>query len=130
MRPAQCLALVILTSCVLLSSRASDFVSLDLLTGGAVTVGGERSKPLYLKFWASWCGQCMAQMPHLQLMHQTYRDRVDVIAVNFGLDDTVEKIDAVRRRFGMTVPIGFDEAGVLRTYWLFIINGGHRHSLN
>ena len=95
------------------TANPSGRAAVQLLSGESVEVEGERARPLYLKFWASWCGQCLAQMPHLQAIHEVHGENVDVIAANFGLNDTVEQILETRRRFGMSMPIGHDELGEL-----------------
>ncbi|MEM1422742.1 MAG: TlpA disulfide reductase family protein, partial [Planctomycetota bacterium] len=35
-----------------------------------------------VEFWATWCGPCIAGMPHLSEVQKEYGDRVTVIGVN------------------------------------------------
>lgn len=93
------------------TTTAADSFDLALLSGKTITVGDERQKPIYLKFWASWCGQCLAQMPHLEAIHKNHGANIDVVAVNFGLNDSLELIGQVQRKYEMTVPIAYDELG-------------------
>ena len=30
------------------------------------------NKPIYLKFWATWCGPCIASMPHVTELQKEY----------------------------------------------------------
>lgn len=93
------------------TAYAADDVSLRLLSGEKVAISGPRDKPLYLKFWATWCGKCRAQMAHLEEIHKVHGASVDVIAVNMGFNETLELIQAFQQEFEMTTPIAFDELG-------------------
>ena len=86
-------------------------LSIQLLSGQEIQITGPRDKPLYLKFWASWCGQCLAQMPHLQSIYATHGEDIDVVAVNFGFNDTPEQIGQVQQKMNLTLPIAYDESG-------------------
>jgi thiol-disulfide isomerase/thioredoxin len=63
---------------------APDFVSYDL-AGNPVRIADFRGKTLILDFWATWCGPCIASMPHTQQVAQRYADQgVVVLAVCTG----------------------------------------------
>jgi peroxiredoxin len=47
-----------------LQSRAGETVSLSDLRGDVVMIN----------FWATWCGPCRQEMPHLEALHQRYHD--------------------------------------------------------
>lgn len=34
------------------------------------------------EFWATWCGPCKAQMPHLTKLQKEYKDKITIIGVN------------------------------------------------
>lgn len=104
------------------TANSANLISLNLLDGKTITIGGAREKPLYLKFWATWCGQCREQMPHLEAMHTKYKTKIDVIAVNFGFNDTVELIKKFQHDFKLTTPIGYQPSGqVSKTFDVKII---------
>ena len=102
-------------ACLLLSSisvaSAADTLSTKLLSGEELQLQKVLDKPIYLKFWATWCGQCRAQMPHLEAIHRMYGDELDVVAVNFGFNDTPELVRQFQKEYDLTVPIAFDELG-------------------
>ncbi|HET9620540.1 MAG TPA: TlpA disulfide reductase family protein [Kofleriaceae bacterium] len=66
-------------------------------------------KPVYLKFWATWCIPCRAQMPGFERTFEALGDRVHVIAVNTGLDDDEAAVRKLRAQFGLRMPVVMDD---------------------
>lgn len=77
-------------------------------------------RPIYLKFWASWCVPCRAQMPHLEKVYQDYNDDLEVISVNIWINETEQALSATRDEFGLTVPIAIDKDGALAQAFDFV----------
>lgn len=51
----------------LLVGHRAPAATLPLLDGGSVALAELAGrKPVYLKFWATWCKPCRKQMPHLE----------------------------------------------------------------
>jgi peroxiredoxin len=49
--------------------------------------------PVYLNFWTSWCSPCKREMPELDRIHKTYRDRgFAVVAIAQDETRTVGKV--------------------------------------
>jgi|GEM_PF-6256581 len=69
---------------------------LQSLQGEKITLEQLRGKVVVLDFWATWCGPCMAAMPQLQKVHESFEGKpVVVIGVNQQEDRTdVEEVVA------------------------------------
>jgi thiol-disulfide isomerase/thioredoxin len=84
------------------------------LTGATITIDQLlQDRPLYLKFWASWCQPCREQMQHLQHTYETYGDRIHVLAINIYVNDNMENVSAIQQEFNLTVPTVIDSTGEL-----------------
>ncbi len=70
-------------------------------------------KPVYLKFWASWCQPCRKEMPHFQRIKEQYGDSIEVIGINLGMNDDIGAVKSTMAEFGLTMPTAIDQNGDL-----------------
>ena len=97
---------------------APDF-TLETLDGGELTLSDLRGEKVILNFWASWCGPCRAEMPHMQEYYEEEAEEagVRVIAVNLSTSERGDKekvmanIQSFVDEFGLTFPIPLDAEG-------------------
>lgn len=97
-----------------LVGRRAPAAALEILDGERVQLAELLGKkPVYLKFWATWCVPCREQMPHLEAAHRKYGDRIGVFAVNLSLNDPIETVREFRAAHALTVPVVLDRDGGL-----------------
>lgn len=59
--------------------------------GNPILLEDYRGKTLLINLWASWCGPCRAEMPHLSELYKSLSDRPDIQFLMIGLDQDFEK---------------------------------------
>jgi len=85
---------------------AADF-AVQTLDGQTVRLSDYRGKnPVWLNFWASWCGPCKAEMPEMEQLYQAYKDKGLVM---LGLD------------FREPVPVVHGFVTDNNFHWLFLV---------
>jgi thiol-disulfide isomerase/thioredoxin len=98
---------------VLLGTRAAA-ASVKLVDGKTLNLADLLGKkPIYLKFWATWCEPCREQMPHFEATQQQIGDRIALVAVDLGLNDSLEAVQTFRATHPMSMPVAFDDDGRL-----------------
>ena len=74
--------------------------SMTDLEGREVSLADFRGKVVFMDFWASWCGPCMREMPHIRALKEHFAGEEDLVFVYVSIDtdedawrSTVERLD-------------------------------------
>lgn len=88
--------------------------------GPSLDLDEHRGRPMIINFWASWCGPCYEEAPHLERVWQRYGDQVLVIGVQTQDRDARTAGRAFIDRFGLSFPNVIDnDSRVSIAYGLF-----------
>lgn len=96
--------------------QATNF-ELPLLNGGKMALEDTRGQVTILNFWASWCGPCKDEAPHLQTFYEAHKDDVQFLAVNVTSRDEIKNIEKFVKQFELTFPVLLDESGEVSTMY-------------
>ncbi|WP_298238551.1 TlpA disulfide reductase family protein [uncultured Algibacter sp.] len=61
------------------------FVNYENYAGGTTSLDDLKGKYVYIDVWASWCGPCKAEIPHLKEIEKTYHDK-NIVFVGLSID--------------------------------------------
>lgn len=97
--------------------RPAPNITLRSIHGGMIDiVKNYGHKPVYLKVWATYCIPCRAQMPGFEKIYQSYKTKMQVIAVNAGIGDDPDKVRKFAAEANMHMPVAIDDGSLLE--WL------------
>lgn len=104
---------------------APDF-KITLLDGSTARLADFRGKVLLLNFFATWCGPCLHELPHLQTMWQELEGTDGFAMVVVDREETHDVVTDFQSKRGFTFPMALDPSasafhqfakdGIPRTY--------------
>jgi len=68
---------------------AADFTAVDV-NDKRVALSNLKGKVIYVDIWATWCGPCLAEMPHLEEIKNKYSNNPNVVFVSLSIDDDAQ----------------------------------------
>ncbi len=87
-----------------IGARLPDFVLTDLPGGKPLRASELRPQVRLITFWATWCEACLAEMPSLARLGQSYGARgLDVLTVN--VDEDLTEIAPTLQKLGVELPV-------------------------
>ena len=88
-----------------LLERGAEKDALTILSADLGRIAG--AKPMVLVFWASACGQCVAEIPHVNELAKSLGNRAIVLGVSFYVDNLKKSYNTARKH-GVGYPIVLD----------------------
>lgn len=91
-------------------------ITLPDLNGNSVRLSEFKGKVVILDFWATWCGSCVAEIPHFRELYETYHDRgLEIVGVS--VDANAEKVvPPFAKEHNITYTILLGNPGLQRKY--------------
>jgi len=82
------------------------------LDGETISLSDLRGKTVLINVFASWCGPCRLEMPHLVEAADQFGDQ-EVVFVGINLQENPEAVQAFRDEFNVQFPLVLNEDGSL-----------------
>lgn len=94
-----------------LEGKPAAELSIDSWIGTETTIKGSRGKVVVVDFWATWCGPCMAAVPHNIEMVKKHADKGLVFVGVHDSNNGWDKASGVVKDKGINYPVGKDKSG-------------------
>ena len=89
-------------------------MSWTMMDGNEGQIADHRNKVLILDFWATYCGPCRDEVPHLNSLQAKYgADRLQVIGLNVGGDEDRPKIAPFMKELNATYTVAIPEQALM-----------------
>lgn len=82
------------------------------LDGGTIRLSDLRGKTVLINVFASWCGPCRLEMPHLVEAADQFGNQ-EVVFVGINLQEKQEAVEVFRDEFNVKFPLVLNENGSL-----------------
>lgn len=88
------------------ATPAPDF-TLRAMDGPNMRLQEQRGRVVMINFWATWCGPCRQEMPHLNKLYQKYAPSGFVL-MSVNVDDDTRNAADVAAKLGVKFPVLWD----------------------
>ena len=113
------LALVSVTNALAIApaAKAPDF-TLRTMDGPNLRLQEQRGRVVLVNFWATWCGPCRQEMPHMNRLYEKYKSSGFVI-LGVNVDEDQKNAAGLASKLGVKFPVLWDsEKSVSKLYEL------------
>lgn len=62
-------------------------------------------KSVLINLWATWCGPCNAELPHLEKLYEKVKDRADLQILTFNIDEDLGLVEPFMKEKGYSFPV-------------------------
>ena len=87
-------------------SPAPDF-TLRTIDGKNLRLQEMRGRVVLVNFWATWCGPCRQEMPHLNRLYEKYRAS-GFVMLGVNIDEDANNAMGVANKLGLKFPVLLD----------------------
>jgi len=85
--------------------------SFTAANGELTSLSEQKGKPVFINFWASWCGYCKGELPHIEDLYTKYKD--DILFLTVNVKDKKTDGEQLIAQLEYTFPVVYDSDNVI-----------------
>jgi len=89
------------------TDRSAPDFTLRTLDGPNVRLQEQRGRVVMINFWATWCGPCRQEMPHLNRLYDKYR-AAGFTLLGVNIDEDARNAAGLSAKLGLRFPVLLD----------------------
>ena len=86
-------------------TKAMPSLELSDLSGKTWRLKELQGKTVLLTSWATWCGPCRLELPHLEAFYEKVKDRSDIQVLTLNIDENPGLVTPFMKKEGYTFPV-------------------------
>lgn len=85
--------------------------------GTILDLSAQKTKVVFINFWATWCPPCIAEMPSINKLYQQFKDNENILFVMVDVDNNFDKSNTFMKKKGFILPVYTPAGEIPRKYF-------------
>ena len=90
-------------------------LQVTLLDGSLFDTADYAGQPLWINFMATWCPQCVDELPLMERYQRDLRDQLTILVIDVGEDR--QTVNQFMRGLDVDLPVGLDPEAEVQAQW-------------
>lgn len=84
--------------------------------GETISLNSLKGKVVFINFWATWCGPCIREMPSINTLKKSFKEKDDIVFLMVDVDGNLKKSSAFMTRYNFDLPVVIPNGNIPSTF--------------